>query len=289
MRASSYLRKKKFSKEGILKSRNIKLKNIKSKNIWSESWFLINLLIQVLLTPINIFLVLVGKKRLKHVFKPVTLFWDFICQARATAFLMLANIISFMAMPLLAEHIELLALTPSRMLIAPYTVITYAFLHANIRHLLGNMIALLVFGRVVERRIGKKIVWIYFISMIISGIFYSLVHTILHDNTPVIGASGAIFGLIALAMLIDPLYITYTLIIPMPIMLMGWIYIIADITNLLSNTADHIAHYAHLAGFFSVFFIYFLLNYNERHRLKKGLLINIISFIVAIILVATFP
>lgn len=276
---------KKIKKRDVYLKNKIPKKISEKSRIWSESWFLINLFIHVLLFPLNLFLALLGKKSLNHVFKPLTLSWRFLCQAKITGFLILANIISFLAMPLLGYHIKSLVLTPNKILTAPYMVITYGFLHANVIHLIGNMIALFVFGRVVEKRLGIKMVFVYFVAMFISGIFYSIIHILINENTPMVGASGAVFGLMALAMLIDPFYITYALIIPLPVMLVAWIILLGDITGFLSNRADHIAHYAHLAGFSSVFIIYFLLSRNEKRLFKKGLLINILSLIIAIILI----
>jgi hypothetical protein len=104
------------------------------------------------------------------------------------------------------------------------------------------------------------------------------------DGTSIglLGASGAIMGILGAAMLLDPFYITYELIIPLPIMVVGWITIYGDITGVLSQTNDGISHIAHLAGFKSVSTGLYLMG--ERESLKKGFIINIISLTLAIAL-----
>jgi membrane associated rhomboid family serine protease len=154
-------------------------------------------------------------------------------------------------------------------------------LHANLSHLLGNMLALFIFGRVVERKLGIiKTLFIYFGALVISGIFTSLINgLILNDNTPGLGASGAIMGLIAAAILLDPFYLTYEAILPLPIMLVGWLTIYADIIGILNPIKDGIGHFAHLGGFLSVGILLYLFGIDERKKMRTGLIINIASFI----------
>jgi membrane associated rhomboid family serine protease len=166
--------------------------------------------------------------------------------------------------------------------IRAYTLITSGFMHASWEHLLGNMLALFIFGRVVEKKLGyAKTALIYFGALIISGVFSSLIDLyITGSTTPSLGASGAIMGLVAAAILIDPFYITFDLIIPLPIMIVGWITIYSDISGIISPVADDIGHFAHLGGFLSVGVLLFLFERDERQKFKKGLIINVISIII---------
>lgn len=73
-----------------------------------------------------------------------------------------------------------------------YRLITGAFLHGDIFHLLFNMYALFVIGTQIESFMGKaKYLIIYFFSAIVGSLF-----SIVLNNTISIGASGAIFGLL---------------------------------------------------------------------------------------------
>lgn len=184
------------------------------------------------------------------------------------------------------ELTESLVHYPSNLFsVKAYTLITSGFLHANLMHLLGNMLGIFIFGRVLERKLGAgKTALIYFGALIISGVFSSLIHLFLMgDNTGGIGASGALMGLVATAILIDPFYITYELLLPLPVMVVGWITIYADITGILNPVEDGIGHFAHIGGFLSIAIVMFLLGVEERKKLVKGFMINIISLIVVAI------
>jgi rhomboid family protein len=76
------------------------------------------------------------------------------------------------------------------------TLLTYMFLHGNILHLAGNMIFLWVFGDNVEDCMGH-IRFLFF--YLVCGVFAGLTHALVSSNSdiPMIGASGAVAGVIA--------------------------------------------------------------------------------------------
>jgi membrane associated rhomboid family serine protease len=75
-----------------------------------------------------------------------------------------------------------------------YRLITSGFLHAGLLHIGFNMFVLFVLGRVLEPAIGSlRLLAIYFVSLL-AGSFGAL---LLDPTTPTVGASGAIFGLMA--------------------------------------------------------------------------------------------
>jgi membrane associated rhomboid family serine protease len=76
----------------------------------------------------------------------------------------------------------------------PWTMfLTYGFLHGGLLHLAFNMLTLRSLGRVVIERIGCwSFVTLYFASMVGGAAFYALTST---NGTPMVGASGALFGL----------------------------------------------------------------------------------------------
>src|SRR5271170_1695128 len=69
-----------------------------------------------------------------------------------------------------------------------FNFITYAFLHANALHLIGNMIFLYAFGNNVNDRMGQ----IGYLGFYLSGAVVSGITFCLTDNLPIIGASGAV-------------------------------------------------------------------------------------------------
>ena len=75
--------------------------------------------------------------------------------------------------------------------IRPWTVITYMFVHASITHILFNMLGLYFFGPRVEERLGSN----RFITLYcISGITGAVLSMIFAPMAPIIGASGAVLG-----------------------------------------------------------------------------------------------
>ena len=73
-----------------------------------------------------------------------------------------------------------------------FRLITYAFLHGSIIHLLVNMYSLFIVGRQIENNFGKvRLLIIYFISALSGGLLSAL-----FSDGISIGASGAIFGLL---------------------------------------------------------------------------------------------
>ncbi len=80
------------------------------------------------------------------------------------------------------------------------SILTYAFGHANVFHLIGNMIALLVYGTPVNRRLGNGWYLIAYLGATVTlGLFARL-----FSPDALIGASGAIFAVIAMAILLMP-------------------------------------------------------------------------------------
>jgi membrane associated rhomboid family serine protease len=77
-----------------------------------------------------------------------------------------------------------------------YRLLTAGFLHAGFFHLLFNMLSLYILGSMLEPAIGRlRFALIYFVSLL-AGSFGAL---LMEPNAPTVGASGAIFGLMAAA------------------------------------------------------------------------------------------
>ena len=84
-----------------------------------------------------------------------------------------------------------------------FTLLSYMFFHGDLMHLGGNMLFLWVFGDNVEDAVGHvKFLFFY----LICGVFAALLHTFVTDNSniPLIGASGAVAGVIAAYLMLHP-------------------------------------------------------------------------------------
>lgn len=83
------------------------------------------------------------------------------------------------------------------------TLLTYMFLHADVFHLLGNMLFLWVFGDNVEDAMGHvKFLVFYLTCGIFAGLFHSWM--VPDSDLPLIGASGAVAGVIAAYLMLHP-------------------------------------------------------------------------------------
>lgn len=94
-----------------------------------------------------------------------------------------------------------------------WTVFTSMFMHGGFFHLFVNMLSLFFIGSLLEKIVGKKrFFWFY----IFAGVFAGFLH-ILFETSPAVGASGALFGLIGVLIFLTPNLPVYMMFIPIPI------------------------------------------------------------------------
>lgn len=149
-----------------------------------------------------------------------------------------------------------------------WQLVTYMFLHGGTWHLVMNMFILWMFGSELERTWGtKEFLKFYFVTGIGAGLV-NLVFGVFNPVTshiPVIGASGAIYGiLVAYAMLFPDRYVYVYFLIPVKVKYLV-IFLVA-LEFLSTYKADGIAHFAHLGG---ALFGYLYLKQNWRWKLRK--------------------
>lgn len=168
----------------------------------------------------------------------------------------------------------------------PWTLITYMFMHAGIdqpMHIFFNMFALFSFGPTLEYAMGsKKFFNFYFICGLGGILLHMLVQAVeVHQivgaftiadpqpeasylvygpnaqklwdiyHTPIVGASGAIFGLLIAFGMMFPNLELMIMFIPVPIKAKYIIpmYVLLELyLGFKQNPEDHIAHFAHLGG-----------------------------------------
>ncbi|RKY52271.1 MAG: rhomboid family intramembrane serine protease [Candidatus Neomarinimicrobiota bacterium] len=127
--------------------------------------------------------------------------------------------------------------------------LTHLFIHGGFWHIFWNMFVLWMFGMEIENYWGKKEFYkYYFITGIGSGLITLLFS--LNSTIPVVGASGAIFGiLIAFALMFPNRYLYLYFLIP--IKAKYFVIFVAVITFFSTFTpgASHISHLTHLGGF----------------------------------------
>jgi membrane associated rhomboid family serine protease len=191
--------------------------------------------------------------------------------------LIIANVVVFVARWLLLRSVpvdELLGLAPVFVLQGRvWQLVTYMFVHAGPTHLLFNMLALWMFGTELERMWGTKyFTKFYFVSGIGAGLFQVLLGILPFGFAanfyliPVVGASGAIYGVLAAYALYFPSRpIVMFLLFPVParyaVMIMGGLSLFFAMSG-----GGGIAHTAHLGG---LVVGYLYLKRNGMHLLSE--------------------
>jgi membrane associated rhomboid family serine protease len=139
-----------------------------------------------------------------------------------------------------------------------WQLVTYMFLHStqSIFHILFNLFALWMFGGEVENSLGSaRFLKLYLCSGIGAGLFHLLFFP--HSSHPVLGASGAIYGvMVAFAVLFPTRVITLLLFFILPISIQAkylvaiflGISLFSGIQGALFGISDGVAHLAHLGG-----------------------------------------
>lgn len=135
-----------------------------------------------------------------------------------------------------------LQLSRSSLTSAPWTLVSYMFLHASILHIFFNMLMLFFFGPMLERQIGSpRFLGLYLASGILAG----LVQVLLFPGA-VIGASAAIFGVMGALTVLTPDLRVYLYFVPMKIVYVTILFAALDV--LFLGSGDAVAHGAHLVG-----------------------------------------
>ncbi len=150
----------------------------------------------------------------------------------------------------------------------PWQLITYAFLHGGVMHLLLNMYALWLFGSRMENEWGSKVFTLYyFVCVIGAGLVQLFIATQSAEQGgiyPTIGASGGVFGLLLAFGLTFPNE-RLMLLFPPIILQAKWFVLIYGAIELwagVTGTQAGVAHFAHLGG---MFFGFLLLLYWRHH------------------------
>lgn len=169
--------------------------------------------------------------------------------ARVTLGLLAANFLVFVLQMLVDGFSELIALTPAMAVNGYYwQFFTYMFAHGSITHLGLNMLALFIFGGVMERVLGeKKFLTLY----IISGIGSSLLHMGFTgiSYTPMVGASGAVFAVLTAYAFKFPRNMVWIFPgIPMPAALLVAFFVVFEFLSGVFGFQPGIANFGHLGG-----------------------------------------
>lgn len=160
--------------------------------------------------------------------------------------LLLANVAVFFltaAQPMLGR---MLAFVPALALSRPWTAVTYMFVHAGMAHLLFNMIGLFFFGPRLEERLGSRgFLILYFLS----GLGGALFSFLFEPRAAVVGASGAVYGVLMAFAYYWPRENIYIWgVLPIQARVLAFFLVAVSLYSGISGSQGGTAHFAHLGG-----------------------------------------
>lgn len=168
----------------------------------------------------------------------------------------------------------------SRLMI--WQVFTYMFLHGGFWHILINMFILWMFGSDLERAWGsKEFLKFYFICGVGAGLFNIILQPA--SMIPVIGASGAIYGVLVAYALMYPNRLVYIyFLFPVKVKYLVIFLAVMEFFLSMSGSRSNVAHFAHLGGMLVGYFYlkgdwrfrrvsYKISNYFHRQKMERQL------------------
>lgn len=134
-----------------------------------------------------------------------------------------------------------------------WRLVTYQFLHGNPRHIIFNMICLFFLGPTLERHWrGRKFLVFYLACGMAGGLVYPLLRglkIISPHLIPLVGASGAILGVLAACAILFPQIVVFFFFFPLPIRVVALILTLFAVFRIITgeNAGGEAAHLAGMA------------------------------------------
>jgi membrane associated rhomboid family serine protease len=131
------------------------------------------------------------------------------------------------------------------------TLVTYQFLHADLGHILGNMIFLWVFGDDIERSLGRgRFLIFYLLCGVVGGLAF--VANDPHSRIELIGASGAIAGVVIAYVMLRPCAKVTVLLGIIPLRISAYwvigLFVLMQLWNLGATSKSDVAYWCHFGG-----------------------------------------
>jgi len=182
--------------------------------------------------------------------------------------LIIINVLMFIGTHMVGSEIKymLAVFYPASEYFQPFQLITHMFMHGGGTHIFFNMYGLFLFGVPLERQFGPKKFLIYYLLSGFGGLMlYMLIMYIqinfmeipINFNIPMLGASGAVFGLLAGFGVLYANTTLQLLIPPIPMKAKYFVLIYGAIELFLgfSGWDTGVAHFAHIGGAITGFLI----------------------------------
>ena len=128
---------------------------------------------------------------------------------------------------------------PSVAIIEPWRFITSIFLHGSFSHLFFNMFAFLMFGSVLERKVGKtEFLKIFLTGGIIGSVLYYLTIVIgIAPSIPALGASGGVYAILGALAILTPELTILLFFIPVKMRQAVFIWVLIEFLGVFNTTS----------------------------------------------------
>jgi membrane associated rhomboid family serine protease len=147
------------------------------------------------------------------------------------------------------RYLALIPTTP-QLTLQVWRLVTYQFLHGGFGHIFFNMLGLMFLGPPLERNWGSRKFLIFYLSCgVAGGIFYIMLVAVGFLSAGImIGASGAVLGILTACAILFPHFVVFFVVFPMPIRVAAVILICIAAFSILSRGANAGGEACHLAG-----------------------------------------
>jgi membrane associated rhomboid family serine protease len=178
-----------------------------------------------------------------------------------------AIIASFAATPAAVAH----QLPATGWLPPEFTLVSYMFLHGGWEHILGNMIYLWVFGDDIEDALGPlRFIAFYLLTGIGAALFFVLVNA--NSTMPLVGASGAISGILAAYLLLRPCAKVSVFVLRVVVRIRAyWViggWVLLQLYQIASQAQDGVAYVAHGGGLLAGALLFLIMRPAGVHLLE---------------------
>ena len=202
--------------------------------------------------------------------------WGLPQTSPVVTYLLIANVAMFLAslIPPVKTFFDnwlRLDTTSTVSILEAWRLISYQFLHADFWHILFNMLGLFFLGPTLERHWGSnRFLRFYLMCGTAGGLLYILLSSVhLLSMGTLIGASGAILGLLAACAILFPHFVVFIIIFPVPIRIAAIIFIAMYIFNIVARGANAGGDAAHFAGMITGAVYVFSQPVLEQMRLRR--------------------
>ena len=161
----------------------------------------------------------------------------------------------------------------SELILKPWSLLTYGFLHGSFSHLFWNMIMFYYFGNILVNIFGDKLIFRLFLSGVVVGggtyvLSYNIFPVFKDVSSVMIGASAGVMSVLVFLTVYNPDYRIRIVFFNIKVLYIALFLFVYDIIQIPFNNSG--GHIAHIGG--AIWGYYYCIRYNNGNDLVKKLL-----------------